>query len=112
MSARFIQHGDAIDYTPPAAVFAGAVILLGDTFGVARTPIAAGQLGSLAVKGTFAFPKNTGSGQAIENGKEVYYDSVAEHIRKTNNTNSEKIGRAVMDAGDDDEVIHVRLTDA
>lgn len=53
MSAKFVQNADTIDYTPVAAVAAGALVDLGFAVGVAKLPIAAGALGALALAGVF-----------------------------------------------------------
>ena len=55
MQATFVHDGASIDYTPGSAVAAGDVIVQGELIGVARTPIAANALGSLAVDGVFDF---------------------------------------------------------
>ena len=49
--AKFVHEGEAIDYTPGADVLTGAVVVQAELVGVARGPIKAGQLGSLAVSG-------------------------------------------------------------
>ncbi len=49
--ATFVHDGNAIDYTPGAAVAAGAVVVQGELIGVAKTAIAANVLGALAVSG-------------------------------------------------------------
>ena len=55
--AVYIQDGEYIDYTPTSAVAAGDVVVQGEMVGVARTPIAANALGSLAIVGVFEFAK-------------------------------------------------------
>lgn len=71
MSAQFVQHGDTIDYTPEAAVAAGALVNLGFAVGVAKLPIAAGALGALALVGVYDIDV-TALGEAKAVGTAVY----------------------------------------
>ncbi|HID22323.1 MAG TPA: DUF2190 family protein, partial [Planctomycetaceae bacterium] len=56
--AVFVQDGAAIDYTPAAAVASGDVVVLRDLVGVVKRPLAAGELGAIAVEGVFDFAKD------------------------------------------------------
>ena len=51
--AQYIQTGQAIDYTPSAAVDAGDVVVIGDILGISKLDIAADALGALALEGVF-----------------------------------------------------------
>ena len=51
--------GNAVDYTPSAAVTGGDVVVQGGLVGVATTDIAANDLGSLSVSGLKFAPKTT-----------------------------------------------------
>jgi predicted RecA/RadA family phage recombinase len=70
--ATFVQEGSAVDYTPSSAVTAGQVVVQGSMIGVAKTPIAAGALGALAVKGIFDVVK-ANEQQAL--GAALYWDA-------------------------------------
>jgi predicted RecA/RadA family phage recombinase len=83
MQATFIQAGDSIDYTPVSAVAAGQVVVVGSHIGIARTPIAAGALGSLAVRGLFDVAKVTG---AITIGSALYWDADGDPVGGTAGT--------------------------
>jgi len=109
--ARFIHDGDAIDFTPTEAVAAGQVVARNDLLGVAKTPIAAGALGALALTGVFDFPKAAGAGSAIEFGESVYWDE-AEEVAKLDDESGANplIGQTVARAADDDETVRVRLS--
>ena len=109
-TATFVQDGSSIDYTPSADVAAGDVVVQEDLIGIARTPIAANALGSLAVAGVFDVPKATGSGSAIAAGATVYWD-VAEQVAKTDSeTGANKLlGKVVKAAADADATVRVRL---
>ncbi len=95
--ATYRQPGNQIDHTPVGAVAAGDVIVQENLVGVATAPIAAGAKGSIAVSGVFRFAKDTGSGDAIDAGKLVYWDSGNEVATETSGGNT-LIGKAVADA--------------
>jgi predicted RecA/RadA family phage recombinase len=108
--ATFVSEGGAVDYTPGADVAAGAVVVQADLIGVARTPIAANALGSLAVAGVFDFPKTAGVGEAIAVGSKVYWDA-GDSVAKTDDESgaNKYLGKTVAAAGDDDTTVRVRL---
>jgi predicted RecA/RadA family phage recombinase len=110
MTAKFIQSGDAIDYTPTSDVAAGAVVVQEDLVGVAKLDIKANVLGALAVSGVFDFPKETGAGTAIAAGVRVYWD-VADQVAKADDESgaNKEIGKTVKAAADADALVRVRL---
>src|SRR5512133_1506128 len=97
--ATFVHDGSSIDYTPGADVAAGAVVVIGDLIGVARTPIAANALGSLAVVGVFDFPKATGGGTAIAAGATLYWDAV-NAVATATSVGNKQLGKAIAAAVD------------
>ena len=111
MSVKYIQTGDAVDYTPVADVGAGDVVVQGDLVGVSKLDILTGKLGALALTGLFDFPKAAGAGTAIAAGTRVYWD-VAEQVAKADSEAgaNKEIGKAVKAASDDDALVRVRLT--
>ena len=111
MSAKFIQRGDAVDYTPGANVSAGDVVVQGELVGVAKLDIQTGKLGALAVTGLFDFPKATGTSTAIAAGTLVYWDA-AEQVAKADSESgaNKQIGKTVKAASDADTVVRVRLS--
>ena len=106
--ATFIHDGNSIDYTPGGDVAAGAVVVQGELVGVARTPIAANALGSLAVVGVFDFPKATGAGTAITAGANCYWDA-ANSRATTTATGNKLIGKCVKAAADADALVRIRM---
>jgi len=109
--AVFVQEGQQIDYTPGADVAAGEVVVQGDLVGVARTPIAAGQLASLAVAGVFDFAKQAGAGVAFSAGDKVYWDAANKVAVTTDGGGVNKLaGKAVRAAADNDTTVRVRLS--
>ena len=111
MSVKYIQTGDAVDYTPGAKVSAGDVVVQGELVGVAKLDIQTGKLGPLAVTGLFDFPKAAGAGTAIAAGTRVYWD-VAEQVAKADSEAgaNKEIGKTVKAASDDDALVRVRLS--
>ena len=101
----FVAEGDRMPYTPGSAVAVGAVVVVGDTVGVADRPIAANTLGSLAVEGAFAFPKSAG---AIAAGVVVYWDAGASAVTITASTNK-RVGKVYAAALDADTTVVVIL---
>ena len=111
MSVKYIQTGDAVDYTPGANVSAGDVVVQGELVGVAKLDIQTGKLGALAVTGLFDFPKAAGTGTAIAAGTRVYWD-VAEQVAKADSESgaNKEIGKTVKAAADADTLVRVRLS--
>ena len=109
MTATFVQEGRAIDYTPIAAVAAGEVVVQVDLVGVARTPIAAGAPGSLAVSGVVDFPKATTAGSGIAAGTKAYWDATAKVATATAEGHT-YLGKTTRAAADADATVRVRLS--
>lgn len=107
--ATFIQDGDSLDYTPGADVAAGAVVVQGDLVGVAKRPIPANTLGSLAVSGVFDLPKATGASTAIGAGVNVYWNAAGQ-VATTTASGNKLLGKTVRAAADADALVRVRLS--
>ena len=110
-TAVFVQEGNAIDYTPATAVASGQVVVQGSLVGVAKQPIAANQLGALAVAGVFDFPKPTDL--AIPAGSDVYWDE-AEQKAKTDSESGANLwlGKSIKTAATADTTVRLRLSQA
>lgn len=109
MTVRFVQRGDAIDYTPATAVSAGDVVVQGDLVGVAKLDIAANTLGALAVSGVFDIPKATGAGTALAAGTFVFYDETNAIVTDDDAGDHKLAGITVAAASDDDTTARVLL---
>lgn len=110
-TAIYVHEGDSIDYTPGSDVAAGDVVVLTDLIGIARTPIKANELGSLAVAGVFDLPKTTGGGTAITAGTKLYWDAAEQVAKADDESGANKyLGKAVASATDGDETVRVRLS--
>jgi len=110
-TATFIHAGSSIDYTPTAAVAAGDVIVQANLVGVATRPIAANELGALAVAGVFDFPKSTGAGSAIPIGSTVYWDATGQVATTSAGAGAnELLGKTTLVNVDADATVRVRLS--
>ena len=108
MSVKYIQTGDAVDYTPGADVGAGDVVVQGDLVGVAKVDIKTGKLGALALTGLFDFPKAAGT--AIAAGSRCYWDAAEGVAKGDAETGANKlVGKAVKAAADADAVVRIAL---
>ena len=110
MTARFIQDGKSIDYTPGSNVSAGDVIVQGELVGVAKLDIAAGQLGALAIEGIFEFPKPTGAGTDAAVGTLMYWDVADGNAQETADSGTNKlIGKLVKACSTTDTTCRIKL---
>ena len=108
MDARFIQRGDAIDYTPLADVAAGDVVVLSNKLvGIAKLDIKAEELGALALTGVYEVVK--ASGIAFAAGMEVGWNPTTKQAVAAGASGSVKIGHAVSLSGASDQTVLVRL---
>jgi len=111
MAAYYEHDGKNIPYTPGSAVLAGAVVVQADVVGIATHPIAANELGALAIEGVFRVPKTVGTGAAIAVGTILYWD-VADGVAKADAEAgaNKQIGKAILAATDSDTHVQVKLT--
>ena len=108
MKARYVQRGDAIDYTPMEDVAAGDVVVLsGKLVGVAKLDIKAGELGALALVGVYEFAK--AEGIAFAAGMEVGWNPTNGEAVSAGASGSVKIGHAIALTGATDKSVLVRL---
>jgi predicted RecA/RadA family phage recombinase len=105
--ATFVQKGETIDYTPTAAVAAGAVVVMG-TVGVGVVPVAlaANERGSLVVDGVVRHAKT--ANQAVSAYAKVYWDATNSVFTTTVGSNV-LAGYAVAAAGASDATVDVKL---
>jgi predicted RecA/RadA family phage recombinase len=105
--ATFIHEGHYIDHTPAGALASGDVVVQGDLVGVTVRPLAAGELGSLAVDGIFDFNKNTGVAFTV--GTILYWDDT-NNVVTTTSAGNKLIGKVVRAAVSADTVVRIRLS--
>jgi predicted RecA/RadA family phage recombinase len=108
--ATFVHDGRSIDYTPGADVAAGDVVVQSELVGVAVRPIAANELGALAVAGVFDVAKAGGAGVTFAIGNKVYWDDTNNYAVATDGAGANKLmGKAVVAAADADTSVRVRF---
>ena len=107
--ATFVQEGDTIDYTPSAAVVAGAVVVMGSVgIGVVPVGLAANEKGSLVVDGVVRHAKAT---DAVTAYAKVYWDAT-NSVFTTTSTSNTLAGYAVAAAASGDATVDVKLMKA
>ena len=106
--AIYVMDDESIDYVAPGPVAAGDVVVLADLIGVAKRPLATGELGTLDVEGVYDFTKVAGGGTAIPLGTKVYWDPAAKHVTITS-TGMAYLGKIAKAAADGDTTARVRL---
>lgn len=102
---NYVQKGETITLTAPAAVSSGDGVLVGKFFGVAVADAASGAEVEATLCGVFELPKATG---AITQGALVYWDNTAKNVTTTSTSNT-LIGAAVVAAASGDTTAIVRL---
>ena len=106
--ASTVSVGFRADYTPSSDVAVGAVVVQNTLVGIADRPLPANKLGSLAVYGTFTFPKATGASTAMAAGIAVYWDATNQKATATSTSNN-LMGKTVAAAVDADATVLVLL---
>jgi predicted RecA/RadA family phage recombinase len=105
--ATFIQEGHYIDHTPVSALASGDVVVQGDLVGVTVRPLAAGEVGSIAVDGVFDFTKNTGVAFTV--GTILYWDDT-NNVVTTTAAGNKAIGKVVRAAASADTTVRIRVS--
>jgi predicted RecA/RadA family phage recombinase len=85
----------------------GDVVVQGDLVGVVLRPLAAGELGALAVDGVFDFSKSTPVVFTV--GQILYWDDT-NNIVVTIATGNKQVGKVVRAAAAADTTVRVRLS--
>lgn len=106
MATNFVQNGDIITVTAPAAVSSGDGVLVGNLFGVALTDAASGASVNIQTRGVWTLPKL--STAVIAAGGAVSWDATGDECVAPG-TGAYPIGTAVVAAGDGATSVTVRL---
>jgi predicted RecA/RadA family phage recombinase len=105
---NFVQNGNSITVTAPAAVASGQLVVVGSLAGVAAFDAAVGADVELTVEGVFELPKVTTD--AIPQGDKLYWDSGQAKLTKTAGTGSKlMVGVAAAAAGNGLTTVNCRL---
>jgi predicted RecA/RadA family phage recombinase len=103
---NFVQRGNTLTLTAPAAVVSGQPIIVGSVFGIVNGDAASGDPMDVDVVGVFNLPKV--AADAFAEGAAVYWDNTAKLVTSTTTGNT-KIGVAVTAAANPSATVHVRL---
>lgn len=103
----YVQDGEVITLTAPAAVNSGDPVLVGSVLGVAQADAASGDPVTLVRRGVFTLPK--AAGQSWTEGAKLYW-STANSNFTTTATGNTLAGFAAAAAGSADTTGDVLLT--
>ena len=103
---NFIETGDIVPVTAPAAVTSGGGVLVGSLFGIAVTDAANGAPVEIKTLGVFELPKT--SAQAWSQGAPIYWDNTAK-VATTASSGNTLIGKALEIAANPSGTGIVRL---
>ncbi len=106
---NYVQIGDLIPVTAPAAVVSGQGLLVGALFGVCTKAAASGELVTIQTLGVVDLPKAASITPA--QGTLVYWDDTAKNVTSTASSNT-KIGVVTVVPAAGDATIRVRLSGA
>lgn len=109
MATNYIQTGENLTLTAPAAVVSGDGVLVGSIFGVAQTAAAANADVAVAVMGVYELPKL--STDAVTQGALIYWDNTNKRCTVTATGNT-KIGAATAASAAGVTTVRVRLSAA
>ena len=107
MATNFIQHGDVLTITAPAAVTGGEPVIVGEIRGIAVGDADSGAPVDVATGGVFTLSKVATDDVAL--GDAIYWDSSAE-LATVTATDNDKIGVAVEAAGNGVGTVKVRIS--
>ncbi|WP_380873601.1 hypothetical protein ACFB49_42570 [Sphingomonas sp. DBB INV C78] len=108
MAKNFVQDGETITMTAPAAVASGAGVLVGAVFGVALGDAASGAVVEVKRRGVWDLAKATGQAWVADTTK-LYWDNTAKNVTSTSAGNV-LIGVARQAQASGDTVGRVLLT--
>jgi predicted RecA/RadA family phage recombinase len=95
---NFIQPGEVVGVTAPAAVASGAGVLVGSLFGLATTDAASGAPVEIATRGVFDMAKV--SAQAWTVGARIYWDDSTKLATTTAASGANKLIGVALRAAD------------
>lgn len=108
---NYVQPGEILELTTPAAVTKGLGYKIGSIVGLATVSAGSGVKANFLVKGVALVVKATGGSSAWTEGVKLYWDDSAKKFTKTSSGNT-LVGVAVAAAGDNDATGYVRLDGA
>lgn len=109
MSKNFVQPGRYIEVTAPAIVASGALVKVGQIFGVAQHDAASGAPVQLDTQGVYTLP--AASAVVIAVGDALFWDVADGNFNKTAASNH-YLGVAVGASGNGATTVDIRLNGA
>jgi predicted RecA/RadA family phage recombinase len=106
---NFVQRGDVIRLTAPAAVKSGDGILVNAIFGVCATDAGSGDDVECSTVGVFELPKSGAGGVSFDQGDAVFWDVSASLCVASAGAGNAAIGAATEAAGSSATTVRVRL---
>lgn len=109
MNATRVQRqlpGD-VDYTPAAAVSAGALAEIGEILGLADHGIAASAVGGISTNGAYRVIKDGTTGPVFEVGDSVFWNKTTSLAVRTGGAGCRYVGTCVTAAGTDQAWVDV-----
>lgn len=103
---NYVQRGETLTISAPAAVLSGGVVVAGSIIGVANGDAAIGDPVDVDVTGVFDLPKV--AALAIGLGDVVYWDAATKLVTKTASGNA-KLGVATSAVANPSGAVAVRL---
>lgn len=107
MARNYIQPGDVVTVTAPAAVASGDLVAIGGLAGVAANKAASGEPVEIAMSGVYELPKVSAQAWATV-GLAIYWDA-AEKKLTTTATNNTLVGKNLAAAANPSDTGIVRL---
>ena len=102
---NYVQRGDTLTLTAPAAIVSGGVVVVGDFIGIAAHDADNGAEVETNMTGVFSLAK---AAVAINQGDTLYWSSANSNVSKTASGNT-LIGKATAAAASGDATVTVRL---
>lgn len=106
MARNYVQPGEVMDYTAPAAITSGSAIKVGSRIGVALSDIASGATGPVQMSGVFSQPKL--STDVVTQGALLYWDDTNDRLTLTASGNT-LAGYAFAAAGNGATTVAIKL---
>lgn len=106
MAKKFIQPGEAIDYTAGATLASGDVVVMGARIGIVLNDMVSGDVGAVRVTGVWELAKL--STDVIAQGALVYWDTTPGEITTTVGSNV-VAGYAIEAAGSGTTTCKVKI---
>jgi predicted RecA/RadA family phage recombinase len=107
MATNFVQPGDHLTVTAPAALSSGDPVLIESLFGVAQGDAESGATVVIATEGVWTLTKLVGGGNSYAIGEPVYYDDSVKSA--TADPTDVLIGVAVSAASTSDVTVNVKI---